>query len=197
LVGIPAAPRGVPQIDVTFDIDANGIVNVSAKDKGTGKEQQVRIQASGGLSDAEVEEMVQSAESHAEEDKKRRESAEARNNAEALVHTTEKTLSEYGEKIEEGEREAIAGDIEALKAAIEGNDADDIRAKTEILTQSSMKLGEAMYQAQDGADEGKGAEGANNEDSDDGDDGEAPEDEGEVVDAEFEEVDDDKKNESA
>jgi molecular chaperone DnaK len=149
------------------------------------------------LSDAEVEEMVQSAESHAEEDKKRRESAEARNNAEALVHTTEKTLSEYGEKIEEGEREAIAGDIEALKAAIEGNDADDIRAKTEILTQSSMKLGEAMYQAQDGADEGKGAEGANNEDSDDGDDGEAPEDEGEVVDAEFEEVDDDKKNESA
>jgi molecular chaperone DnaK len=197
LVGIPAAPRGVQQIDVTFDIDANGIVNVSAKDKGTGKEQQVRIQASGGLSDAEVEEMVQSAESHAEEDKKRRESAEARNNAEALVHTTEKTLSEYGEKIEEGEREAIAGDIEALKAAIEGNDADDIRAKTEILTQSSMKLGEAMYQAQDGADEGKGAEGANNEDSDDGDDGEAPEDEGEVVDAEFEEVDDDKKNESA
>ena len=122
---------------------------------------------------------------------------EARNNAEALVHSTEKTLSEYGGKINEGEREAIAGDIEALKAAIEGNDADDIRAKTEILTQSSMKLGEAMYQAQDGVDEGKGAEGANDEDSDDGDDGEAPEDEGEVVDAEFEEVDDDKKNESA
>ena len=188
LVGIPAAPRGVPQIDVAFDIDANGIVNVSAKDKGTGKEQQVRIQASGGLSDAEVDEMVQSAESHAEDDQKRRESAEARNNAEALVHTTGKTLAEYGDKIDEGEREAITGDIEALKAAIEGEDADDIRAKTEILTQSSMKLGEAMYQAQDGADGG---------DSEEGDDSEAAQDEGDVVDAEFEEVDDDKKNESA
>jgi molecular chaperone DnaK len=193
LVGIPAAPRGVPQIDVAFDIDANGIVNVSAKDKGTGKEQQVRIQASGGLSDAEVDEMVQSAESHAEDDQKRRESAEARNNAEALVHTTGKTLAEYGDKIDEGEREAITGDIEALKAAIEGEDADDIRAKTEILTQSSMKLGEAMYQAQDSADGG---------DSEEGDDSEAAQDEGDVVDAEFEEVADDKvaddkKNESA
>jgi molecular chaperone DnaK len=183
LVGIPAAPRGVPQIDVAFDIDANGIVNVSAKDKGTGKEQQVRIQASGGLSDAEVDEMVQSAESHAEDDQKRRESAEARNNAEALVHTTGKTLAEYGDKIDEGEREAITGDIEALKAAIEGEDADDIRAKTEILTQSSMKLGEAMYQAQDSADGG---------DSEEGDDSEAAQDEGDVVDAEFEEVADDK-----
>ncbi|MBT4711655.1 MAG: molecular chaperone DnaK [Alphaproteobacteria bacterium] len=197
LVGIPAAPRGVPQIDVTFDIDANGIVNVSAKDKGTGKEQQVRIQASGGLSDAEVDEMVQSAESHAEDDKKRRESAEARNNAEALVHTTEKTLAEYGDKIDEGEREAIAGDIEALKAAIETDDADDIRAKTEILTQSSMKLGEAMYQAQDGGDEGESAEGAEGEGQEDGEEAETAEDDGEVVDAEFEEVDDDKKNESA
>ena len=194
LVGIPAAPRGVPQIDVTFDIDANGIVNVSAKDKGTGKEQQVRIQASGGLSDTEVEEMVNSAESHAEEDKKRRESAEARNHAEALVHTTEKTLSEYGEKIDEGDREAISGDIEALKAAIAGEDVDAIRAKTEILTQSSMKLGEAMYQAQDQGDVGETADG---ETSEDGEEAEAETEEGDVVDAEFEEVDDDKKNESA
>ena len=194
LVGIPAAPRGVPQIDVTFDIDANGIVNVSAKDKGTGKEQQVRIQASGGLSDTEVEEMVKSAESHAEEDKKRRESAEARNHAEALVHTTEKTLSEYGEKIDEGDREAISGDIEALKAAIAGEDVDAIRAKTEILTQSSMKLGEAMYQAQDQGDVGETADG---ETSEDGEEAEAETEEGDVVDAEFEEVDDDKKNESA
>ena len=194
LVGIPAAPRGIPQIDVTFDIDANGIVNVSAKDKGTGKEQQVRIQASGGLSDTEVEEMVKSAESHAEEDKKRRESAEARNHAEALVHTTEKTLSEYGDKIDEGDREAISGDIEALKAAIEGEDADDIRAKTEILTQSSMKLGEAMYQAQDQGDVGEAADG---ETSEDGEEAEAETEESDVVDVEFEEVDDDKKNESA
>ncbi len=194
LVGIPAAPRGVPQIDVTFDIDANGIVNVSAKDKGTGKEQQVRIQASGGLSDTEVEEMVKSAESHAEEDKKRRESAEARNHAEALVHTTERTLSEYGEKIDEGDREAISGDIEALKAAIAGEDVDAIRAKTEILTQSSMKLGEAMYQAQDQGDVGETADG---ETSEDGEEAEAETEEGDVVDAEFEEVDDDKKNESA
>ena len=195
LVGIPAAPRGVPQIDVTFDIDANGIVNVSAKDKGTGKEQQVRIQASGGLTDAEVEEMVQSAESHAEEDKKRRESAEARNHAEALVHTTEKTLAEYGDKIDEGDREAISGDIEALKAAIAADDADDIRAKTEILTQSSMKLGEAMYQAQDQGETGETADG---ETSEDGEEAEAETEDGDdVVDAEFEEVDDDKKNESA
>jgi len=194
LIGLPAAPRGVPQIDVTFDIDANGIVNVSAKDKGTGKEQQVRIQASGGLSDAEVDEMVKSAESHAEEDKKRRESAEARNHAEALVHTTEKTLSEYGDKIDEGDREAISGDIEALKTAIEGEDADDIRAKTEILTQSSMKLGEAMYQAQDQGDAGETADG---ETSEDGEEAEAETEDDDVVDAEFEEVDDDKKNESA
>jgi molecular chaperone DnaK len=197
LVGIPAAPRGVPQIDVTFDIDANGIVNVSAKDKGTGKEQQVRIQASGGLSDAEVDEMVQSAESHAEDDKNRRETAEAHNNAEALVHTTEKTLAEYGDKIDEGEHEAIAGDIEALKAAIEGEDVDDIRAKTEILTQSSMKLGEAMYQAQDGGDEADSSDGADGDEQEDGEEAETAEDDGEVVDAEFEEVDDDKKNESA
>ena len=194
LVGIPAAPRGVPQIDVTFDIDANGIVNVSAKDKGTGKEQQVRIQASGGLSDTEVEEMVKSAESHAEEDKKRRESAEARNHAEALVHTTERTLSEYGEKIDESDREAISGDIGALKAAIAGEDVDAIRAKTEILTQSSMKLGDAMYQAQDQGDVGETADG---ETSEDGEEAEAETEEGDVVDAEFEEVDDDKKNESA
>ena len=192
LVGIPPAPRGVPQIDVTFDIDANGIVNVSAKDKGTGKEQQVRIQASGGISDAEVETMVKEAESHAEEDKKRRESAEARNQAEALVHSTEKTLKEYGDKVDEHDRETVQSDLEALKAAIEGEDPDDIAAKTEALTQSSMKLGEAMYQSQgedataEGSDEGETPD----EENEDGGDAE-------VVDAEFEEVDDDKKNESA
>jgi molecular chaperone DnaK len=184
LVGIPGAPRGVPQIEVAFDIDANGIVNVSAKDKGTGKEQQIRIQASGGLSDAEVEKMVKDAELHAEEDKKRRELIDARNHGEALVHSTEKSLKEHGDKVGESERNAIEEAITALKKELESEDADAIKAKTETLAQASMKLGEAVYKAQQG--EG-GAEGAAPE-AGAGSDGNEN-----VVDADFEEVDDDKK----
>ncbi|TIX69011.1 MAG: molecular chaperone DnaK, partial [Mesorhizobium sp.] len=147
LVGIPPAPRGVPQIEVTFDIDANGIVNVSAKDKGTGKEHQIRIQASGGLSDADIEKMVKDAEANAEADKKRRAVVEARNQAEALVHSSEKSLKEYGDKVSEADRTAIADAIAALKAATEGDDAAEIEAKTQALAEASMKLGQAMYEA--------------------------------------------------
>ena len=200
LVGIPPAPRGVPQIDVTFDIDANGIVNVSAKDKGTGKEQQVRIQASSGLSDDEVDAMVKDAETHAEEDKTRRDAAEARNHAEALMHSTEKTLAEFGDKVTEADRQAVETDLEALKAALAADDGDEIKAKAEALSQSSMKLGEAMYQNLDAGDREAG-EDASPEDAGAAESGEADaaeqEAEGEVVDAEFEEVEDDKKNESA
>src|SRR6201993_4611057 len=145
LVGIPAAPRGVPQIEVTFDIDANGIVNVSAKDKGTGKEQQIRIQASGGLSETDIQKMVKDAEAHAEEDKKRKAQVEAKNHAEALVHSTEKTLAEHGSKVGEADRRAIENAIADLKEALKGNDAEAISAKTNALAQASMKLGEAMY----------------------------------------------------
>ena len=147
LVGIPPAPRGVPQIEVSFDIDANGIVNVTAKDKGTGKEHQIRIQASGGLSDADIEKMVKDAESNAESDKKRRALVEAKNQAEALVHSSEKSLKEYGEKVSESDRTAIADAIAALRTAAEGDDADDIQAKTQTLMEVSMKLGQAMYEA--------------------------------------------------
>ncbi|TIQ00460.1 MAG: molecular chaperone DnaK, partial [Mesorhizobium sp.] len=147
LVGIPPAPRGVPQIEVTFDIDANGIVNVSAKDKGTGKEHQIRIQASGGLSDADIEKMVKDAEANAEADKKRRALVEARNQAEALVHSSEKSLKEYGEKVSEADRTAISDAIAALKTAAEGDDAAEIEAKTQALAETSMKLGQAMYEA--------------------------------------------------
>ena len=147
LVGIPPAPRGVPQIEVTFDIDANGIVNVSAKDKGTGKEHQIRIQASGGLSDADIEKMVKDAEANAEADKKRRALVEAKNQAEALVHSTEKSLKEYGDKVSEADRTAIADAIAALKAAAEGDDVEEIKAKTQTLAEASMKLGQAMYEA--------------------------------------------------
>ncbi len=190
LVGIPPAPRGVPQIEVTFDIDANGIVNVGAKDKATGKEQAIRIQASGGLSDEDIERMVKEAEAHAEEDKKRRELVEARNQAEALIHTSEKTLAEAGDKVSAADRTAIEEAVAALKTAAEGEDTDEIRAKTEALAQASMKLGEAMYkqsaEAQPGGDgsaEPEGAEAAAGED--------------EVVDADFEEVDEDKKGKTA
>jgi molecular chaperone DnaK len=189
LVGIPPAPRGVPQIEVTFDIDANGIVNVSAKDKGTGKEQQIRIQASGGLSDNDIEKMVKDAEAHAEEDKKRKAQVEAKNHAEALIHSTEKSLAEHGSKVGETERRAIEDALASLKEAVKGNDADDIKAKTNALAQASMKLGEAMYaqaqkdQAGPGGPGGPGATG--------GAAGGAPKDD--VVDAEFTEVDDDKK----
>src|SRR5881397_3053505 len=152
LVGIPPAPRGVPQVEVTFDIDANGIVNVSAKDKGTGKEQQIRIQASGGLSEADIDRMVKDAEAHAEEDKKRKAEVEAKNHAEALVHSTEKALTDHGSKVGEGDRRAIENAIADLKEALKGSDAAAITAKTNALAQASMKLGEAMYkQAQEGA----------------------------------------------
>jgi molecular chaperone DnaK len=185
LVGIPPAPRGVPQIEVTFDIDANGIVNVSAKDKGTGKEQQIRIQASGGLSEADIEKMVKDAEAHAEEDKKRKAAVEAKNHAEALVHATEKALSEHGSKVGETERRAIENAMADLKEALKGDDAAAITEKSNALAQASMKLGEAMYkqqqEAQPGSDAGAQAAG-----------GGAPKDD--VVDAEFTEVDDDKNN---
>ena len=180
LVGIPPAPRGVPQIEVTFDIDANGIVNVNAKDKATGKEQQIRIQASGGLSETDIEKMVKDAESHAEEDKKRKAAVEAKNHAEALVHSTEKALSEHGSKVGDAERTAIENAMADLKEALKGDDADAIQQKTNTLAQASMKLGEAMYKAQQetpGAPSGEA--GAEKKED--------------VVDAEFTEVDDDKK----
>ncbi|CAN7518624.1 molecular chaperone DnaK [Rhizobium sp. LjRoot254] len=184
LVGIPPAPRGVPQIEVTFDIDANGIVNVSAKDKGTGKEHQIRIQASGGLSDADIEKMVKDAEANAESDKKRREGVEAKNQAESLIHSTEKSLKDFGDKVTQADRDAITAAIEALKAATEGAeiDAEDVKAKTQTLMEASMKLGQAMYEAQ--AAEG-GAEGAGADDDDN------------VVDADFEDVSGDDKKKSA
>src|SRR5271163_1455083 len=183
LTGIPSAPRGVPQIEVTFDIDANGIVNVSAKDKGTGKEQQIRIQASGGLSEADIQKMVKDAEAHAEEDKKRKAQVEAKNHAEALVHSTEKTLAEHGSKVGEAERRAIENAMADLKEALKGNDAEVLSAKTNALAQASMKLGEAMYKQAAEQQPGGGPDaGATEAKKDD------------VVDAEFTEVDDDKKN---
>jgi molecular chaperone DnaK len=189
LVGIPPAPRGVPQIEVTFDIDANGIVNVSAKDKGTGKEQQIRIQASGGLNDAEIERMVKEAEEHAEEDRKRKEQIEARNHADSLIYTTEKSLKEYGDKVAPSDRQAIESAISDLRGVLDTADVATLRSKTESLAQLSMKLGEAMYRAQaeaasggtgDGPDAGgTGPGGAGRDDN--------------VVDADFEEVEEDKK----
>jgi molecular chaperone DnaK len=190
LVGIPPAPRGVPQVEVTFDIDANGIVNVHAKDKGTGKEQQIRIQASGGLSESDIEKMVKDAEAHAEDDKKRKAQVEAKNHAEALIHSTEKALSEHGSKVGETERRAIEDAMSDLREALKGDDAEAIKAKTNTLAQASMKLGEAMYaqaQKDQGGPGGPGAPGA-----DAGPQAGAPKED--VVDAEFTEVDDDKKN---
>jgi molecular chaperone DnaK len=199
LMGIPPAPRGVPQVEVTFDIDANGIVQVSAKDKGTGKEQQIRIQASGGLSDADIKKMVKDAEENAAEDKKRRELIDARNQADSLVHSSEKNIKEYGDKVGGSEKEKIEADIAALKAVKDGDDLAAIKAKTEALVQSAMKLGEAMYKASQasgapggpegpapGGDAGPGAAGG----------GTAEDKDGKVVDADFEEVDD-KKNKRA
>ncbi len=176
LMGIPPSPRGMPQIEVTFDIDANGIVNVSAKDKATGKEQQIRIQASGGLSEADIQKMVKDAEANAAEDKKRREAVDAKNHADSLVHSTEKALAEHGSKVEESERRAIEDAVSDLKEALKGEDAEAIKAKTNTLAQASMKLGEAMYKQQAESDAAKDA---------------AKDD---VVDAEFTEVDDDKNN---
>jgi len=190
LVGIPTAPRGVPQIEVTFDIDANGIVNVSARDKATGKEQQIRIQASGGLSDADIEKMVKDAEEHAEEDKKRRGLVEARNQAEALVHSTERTLKEHGDKLAEADKSTIETAISELKSAAEGDDVDLIKAKSETLAQAAMKLGEAMYQASQA--EADGSEGGDNPGN-----GGSASGESDVVDADFEEVEDDESKKSA
>jgi molecular chaperone DnaK len=182
LVGIPPAPRGVPQVEVTFDIDANGIVNVQAKDKATGKEQQIRIQASGGLSEADIKRMVKEAEMHAADDKRRRERVEARNHADAIIHSTEKDLKEYGDKIAAADKEAIERAIADLKSVMDSEDIGAIQSKTEILGQARMKLGEAMYRATQeqaaGAGAGAGAGGASA-----GGEGEK------VVDAEFEEVD--------
>ncbi len=181
LAGIPPAPRGMPQIEVTFDIDANGIVQVSAKDKGTGKEQQIRIQASGGLSDADIERMVKDAEQNASADKAKRETVEAKNQGESLIHSTEKSLKDYGDKVSAEDKAAIESAITDLKGVLEGEDAEAIKTKTDALAQASMKLGEAMYKASQAEAEAKAAQGDKPADDD-------------VVDADFEEVDDDKKS---
>src|SRR5437763_3805685 len=187
LVGIPPAPRGVPQIEVTFDIDANGIVNVHARDKGTGKEQQIRIQASGGLNDSDIDNMVKEAEQFAEEDKKRRSAAEAKNNAESLIHSTEKQLQEFGDKVSADVKTEIETALADAKKVVESGDADEMQQKTAALTQAAMKLGQAMYQQQQaeteaaaGPDAGTSGPGA-----------EQPQEE--VVDAEFSEVDEENK----
>ncbi|WP_297300397.1 molecular chaperone DnaK, partial [uncultured Methylovirgula sp.] len=182
LVGIPPAPRGVPQVEVTFDIDANGIVNVTAKDKATGKEQQIRIQASGGLSESDIDKMVKDAELHAAEDKVRRELVDAKNHGEAMIHTAEKSLTEYGDKVSQADKSAVESAVAALKTALEGDDLAGIKARTEELVQASMKLGEAMYKAQSeagAAGAGAGSEGGAQDD---------------VIDADFKEVGDDKKS---
>ena len=197
LVGIPTSPRGMPQIEVTFDIDANGIVNVSAKDKATGKEQQIRIQASGGLAEGEIERMIKEAEEHAAEDRSRRELAELRNQADALIHTTENNLREHGDKVPESDKSAIEADIQAHKEVADSEDAKAIGEKLAALSRSSMKLGEAIYKA---SQEETDREAATAEagDSDEGSTEKADEkDEGPVVDADFEEVDEDKKGDSA
>jgi molecular chaperone DnaK len=187
LVGIPPAPRGMPQIEVTFDIDANGIVNVGAKDKATSKEQSIRIQANGGLSDADIDRMVKEAESNAAEDKKRKEQVEAKNHADALIHSTEKALAEYGDKVGAADKSAIEAAVADLKSVLDGDDASAIQAKTQALMQVSMKLGEAMYGAsQAGPGPAGGGDAAGGEAK--GED---------VVDADFEEVDDDQKKKSA
>ncbi len=193
LVGIPPAPRGMPQIEVTFDIDANGIVNVAAKDKATGKEQTIRIQASGGLAEDDIKRMVNEAESHAAEDKKRRELVEARNQADTLVYTTEKTLKEHGDKVGADEKSAIETAIAELKDAMGKDDAAAMQAKSQALAQASMKLGEAMYKAQ----QQEAAQGGAAPGPEAGGGAQEGEPEAKVVDAEFEEVDDDKKGKAA
>jgi molecular chaperone DnaK len=171
----------LPQIEVTFDIDANGIVNVSAKDKGTGKEQQIRIQASGGLSDADIDRMVKEAEANATADKAKREAVEAKNQAESLIHSTEKSLKDYGDKVSAEDKGAIETALSDLKGVLEGDSAETIKEKTNALAEASMKLGEAMYKASQAEAEAKAAGGQKPEDDD-------------VVDADFEEVKDDKKS---
>jgi molecular chaperone DnaK len=184
LVGIPPAPRGVPQIEVTFDIDANGIVNVSAKDKGTGKEQQIRIQASGGLNDQDIDKMVKEAEQFAEEDKKRRAEAEAKNQAESLIHSTERQLAEHGDKVSPEVKAEIEAAVAEAKTAVESGDVDAMTTKTNALTQAAMKLGHAMYEQQQAQGDAAAAPDA---------EASQPADEEEVVDAEFSEVDDEPK----
>ncbi|MGO9756202.1 MAG: molecular chaperone DnaK [Roseiarcus sp.] len=181
LVGLPSAPRGVPQVEVTFDIDANGIVNVTAKDKATNKEQQIRIQASGGLSESDINKMVKDAEVHAAEDKKRRELIDAKNHGESLVHDSEKSLKEYGDKVSAADKSAIEAAVAALKTALQGEDVETVKARTNDLMQAQMKLGEAMYKAQQAAGAGAPEGAAGGQPKDD------------VIDAEFKEVDDDKK----
>ncbi|HMG47601.1 MAG TPA: Hsp70 family protein, partial [Allosphingosinicella sp.] len=184
--GIPPAPRGVPQVEVTFDIDANGIVNVHAKDKGTGKEQQIRIQASGGLSDADIDKMVQEAEQFADEDKKRRDAAESKNQAESLIHSTEQQLKEHGDKIDEALKTEIEAAVAEAKAAVEAGETDAIKAKSEALAQVAMKLGQAIYEKDQAAQAAAQPEGGTAEGEEAGG-GE------EVVDAEFSEVDENNK----
>jgi molecular chaperone DnaK len=186
LVGIPSAPRGTPQIEVTFDIDANGIVNVSAKDKGTGKEQKIQIQASGGLSEDEISKMVKEAEANKESDKKKREAVDARNQADSIIFSTEKSLKEHGDKVSAEEKKAIENGITDLKKSLEGTDSEDITKKTQNLIQVSMKLGEAVYKSQQkdksdnpSEDKEKKAENSDKEN---------------VVDADFEDVKEDKEN---
>ncbi len=187
LVGIPPAPRGVPQVEVTFDIDANGLVSVSAKDKGTGKEQTIKIQASGGLSDTDIDQMVQDAEKFAEEDKKRRASAEARNQADSLVHATEKQLEEHGDKVDADTKSAVETALADAKTALEGEDVDDINAKSQALTEAAMKMGQQIYEKEqaEGAAQADAGEGEASSDSSDDED---------VVDAEFSEVEEDNKD---
>ncbi len=196
LVGIPPSARGVPQIEVTFDIDANGIVSVNARDKATGKEQSIRIQASGGLSDEDIERMVEEAETHADEDKKARALAEAKNQGDSLIHATEKAFSEHGDKVGDEEKGEIESAIAALKESVKTDDVEDINAKTEALRQASMKLGEAMYKAQ-AAEEGDGGDAGDGGDSGDTGATEEPKPDENVVDAEFSEVDDDQKKGAA
>ena len=190
LVGIPNAPRGVPQIEVTFDIDANGIVNVSAKDKGTGKEQKIQIQASGGLSDEEIKKMVKDAEANKAVDKKKREAVDTRNQADTIIHTTEKNLKEHGSKISEVDKKAIETGISDLRNALKGTNAEEVKKKTQALVQSSMKLGEAVYKSQQKDAGEKGAQqnqsSKNNEQNKEN-----------VVDADFEEVKEDKKEDKS
>jgi molecular chaperone DnaK len=187
LVGIPPAPRGVPQVEVTFDIDANGIVNVQAKDKGTGKEQQIRIQASGGLSDADIDKMVQEAEQFADDDKARRDAAESKNQAESLIHSTEQQLKEHGDKIDAALKAEIEAAAAEARTAVEGGDTAEIKAKAEALAQVAMKLGQAIYEKDQAAAASPGAEGPQDETAGAGTGDE------EVVDAEYSEVDEDNK----
>jgi len=186
LVGIPPAARGTPQIEVTFDIDANGIVSVSAKDKGTGKEQKIQIQASGGLSDDEIQSMVKDAEANKEADKKKRDAVDARNQADSIVFSTEKSLKEHGDKISEQEKKAIENAISDLKTSLKGTDVEDIKKKTQNLIQTSMKLGEAVYKSQQAKSETKKEDKEKKEDV-------KKEDKDNVVDADFEDVKEDKE----